>query len=139
MEVGDVLDEFNDIVDEIDVRGRKVPVTETAKNALRDWILALLETDAPKDTPLFQDAYAKPITPDVAARFIRAAAKRCGLNGKVSSYSIRFTAKNRIYAETRRRADAGENINPGLETMKIMGARDPFLEYIDSCDYRRVA
>ena len=133
--IGDVVDEYGNIVAEIDIdrkrmkgkkRGRSVPVNSALREVLYDYLQHLAGRDyILKTDPLFPTYGRKPLDRIGAWKIINRAKRNCRLAGKVATHSMRKTFATRIHDSLMELVAKGEKVDVLYELMEIIGHSDP--------------
>lgn len=78
--------------------GRRVPLHEEARQTLAEWVTPAMLDD--QFLFLSREGRNRPISRAQAWRLIKAAAKKCGLTGKIATHSMRKLFAKRVYENT---------------------------------------
>lgn len=149
MRIGDAIDEFGNVLDEIRVsasrmkgksRGRAVGLNSEAKLILSDWRKNLeVKGFFHRNDPLFPGTGKKHVGRSAVWRSIIRAKRRAGIPGRVATHSMRKTFAANTYSVILDMVSAGEPVDALREAAELLGHIDPkaTLRYLPSLDTSR--
>ena len=106
---------------------REIVFHEEAQRAMRAWLEELFAAGhAAQHVHVFKSQKGRDaaISVSQAWRIITGAFKRCGLEGRLATHTMRKTYANRVYEKAMERLGAGEKVDPSRATMHCLGHAD---------------